>query len=367
MKNKRVIFFISAALLTSYLTACTSGGTFGYESPETSVSAEKTEITAAPKTETAKTEPVKKEIKPLSPSRKQAYYEDGNFSVTVNPEQLRSSLYYPNIVHNFGANPDMFAITLSVKAKNMTEEERSFDVSLLSLSDMFCCGGDEDAFKNIQPGKSAAGELQFLCSLEQAKEMTAAYDGIPFEEGEDFYPEEFSDIIDTQSAGDVKEFLYKKYIIHSSNGYYRPPACEPCAVEFQLEQVKSGGKTYLAAIFEVYNRSDYAQLIDAAGYCFVAYSKGSDNGEYLYPLCISADEDLIYDPTEAEQIEGVRGTLYDVPEFVCMNPEGATRFTLVYDVTGYSTVELFEFNGGNKDLPYYNNIESIIRFKYDLK
>ena len=147
-----------------------------------SVTASETTFTSS-EAATPKTEAKQKEIQPLSPSRKQAYFQNGEISVTAELTTLQSSLYYPYIVHDFGANPDLFVVTAAVKVKNMTEKNISFDETKLLLSDMFYCGGDTEEFMDIQSGKSAIGELRFLCSLEQAAEISGViYDGEYFEE-----------------------------------------------------------------------------------------------------------------------------------------------------------------------------------------
>ena len=58
-------------------------------------------------------------IKPLSPMKSHAYYQDESFSVTVSLDDLRSSLYYPDAVAEMGIDPDMFAVDMTVKVKNI--------------------------------------------------------------------------------------------------------------------------------------------------------------------------------------------------------------------------------------------------------
>ena len=333
------------------------------ELPE-SVTASETTFTSS-EAATPKTEAKQREIQPLSPSRKQAYFQNGEISVTAELTTLQSSLYYPDIVHDFGANPDLFVVTAAVKVKNMTEKNISFDETKLLLSDMFYCGGDTEEFKDIQSEKSAIGELRFLCSLEQAAEISGViYDGEYFEEGKDFYPEEFNDIIDIQSADDVAEYLYRRFYIHSRQIGYFWLNTEPSSCELHhIRAMEKDGKNYLAISFSLSNRSDYAQLIEPSAYramCGRSTEKAEEYNQLarLEPIYISIDEELIYEPTEVElELTGV-GKLYEIPEFICMTPENPTDFTIIYDFEDFITVMGLYFKDSHTDEPYYSKLSA---------
>ncbi|MDE5992860.1 MAG: hypothetical protein K2G87_07410, partial [Oscillospiraceae bacterium] len=268
MKKSRIcILGIIAAIM---LSGCENKAEPAEEQSESMTVSETTSSASA---ETKKTAAKKKEVKPLSPSRRQAYFQNEEFSVTAELTALRSSLYYPDILHDMGINPELFVVTVTVKAKNMTEENKSFDISKFTLSDLFSYGGDSGQFEDIEPGKSEIGELRFLCSLEQA----AAIDGILYggeylEEGEDFYPEEFDEIIDIQSADDVAEYFYRTHVFHAYKGYFEVAATPTTYEMHHLKGIKDGEKNYLAVSFTAYNRSDYAQLIEPS--CFIIFCCG---------------------------------------------------------------------------------------------
>lgn len=358
-KNKVYIFCAAAAIL---LSGCANKAV---PAAEQSVITTSSETVSAQSRETAakETEAEKKEIKPLSPSRDQAYFQNSDFSVTAELMTLQSSLYYPDIVHDLGANPDLFVITAAVKVKNMTEESKDFDETKLSVPDMFYCGGDTEEFKGIESGKSAVGELRFLCSLEQAAAVNGIlYGGEYFEEGEDFYPEEFGDIIEAQSADDVIERLYRRNMVHGrQNGYFGLTA-EPSTCEMHhIKAMEKDGKNYLAVSYTFYNRSDYAQLIEPSAYVILCGKSTEKAEEFnmlapIAPLYISTDKELMYEPQEVElSLKGV-GQLYEVPEYICMVPENPTELTIIYDFQDYLTVIGLSFKGSHGDEPYYSKL-----------
>lgn len=363
MKKSRIyIFCIIAALL---LSGCGNKTKLGSEQSETVTVSETTVSVQITRAETKKTEAKKKEIQPLSPNRKQAYFQNGDFSVTAELMTLQSSLYYPDIVHDFGANPDLFVVTAAIKVKNMTEENKAFDETKLLLPDMFYCGGDTEEFKDIKSGKSARGELQFLCSLEQAAAIDGVlYDGEYFEEGEDFYPEKFNDIIDVQSADDVSEHLYRRYYIHGRQSGYFWLNTEPSSCELHhIKAMEKDGKNYLAVSYTFSNRSDYAQLIEPSAYMAMCGRNTEKAEEYneltrLEPLYISTDKELIYEPKEVDlELKGV-GQLYEIPEFICMTPENPTNFTIIYDFEDLITVMGLYFRSSHNDEPYYSKLSA---------
>ena len=347
-----------------------------------------TEATAATVTVT---EAVKKDIKPLSPSRRQAYFQNEEFSVTAELTTLQSSLYYPDIIHDFGANPDLFVVTVFVKVKNLTYEEKDFDETKLSIPDMFYCGGDTENFKDIKSGKSAMGELRFLCSLEQAAETDGIlYGGEYLEAGEDFYPEEFDEIIDVQSEDDVSEYLYRQHVHHMYSGHYTING-QPTIYEMNnIRGIKKDGKSYLAVTYTGYNRSDYAQIIDPSVFTFLCSeykSKGklvedqffrSRDGrgmsvvsgdtalEPVEPLYISTDEKLMYAPTEADIVLDEVGKIYELPEYICMNPENPTVFTLVYDLKNYDRMRRFIYRDSHENELYYSKVKDSSIIDWDI-
>lgn len=363
MKKSRIYIFCAIAAIL--LSGCGKTAELITEQSETVTVSETTASAAVTRAETQKTEAKKKEIQPLSPSSREAYLQNGEFSVTVKLMTLQSSLYYPDIVHDFGANPDLFVITAAVNAKNMTEEEKTFDETKLLLSDMFCCGGDTESFKDIKSGKSAGGELRFLCSLEQAAAIDGVlYDGEYFEEGENFYPEKFNEIIDVQSADDVSEYLYRKFYIHGRQSGYFWLNTEPSSCELHhIKAMEKDGKNYLAVSFTLSNRSDYAQLIEPSAYIALC-GRNTDKAEDIHeltrlePLYISTDKKLMHEPQEVDlELKGV-GQLYEIPEFICMTPENPTNFTLIYDFEDFITVMGLYFRSSHNDEPYYSKLSA---------
>ena len=379
MKKGRIyIFCLIAAML---LSGCGNKAKHAAEMSETVTVSDTTTAASAERTETKKTEAKKKEIKPLSPSRRQAYFQNEEFSVTAELTTLQSSLYYPDILHDMGINPELFVVTVTVKVKNLTEEEKDFDGTKFTLSDMFSYGDGIEEFKGIQSGKSAVGELRFLCSLEQAAEIDGIlYDGEYLEEGEDFYPEEFEDIIDIQSADDVAEYFYRTHVVHLYKGYFELSASPTSYEMHHVRGIKYGDKNYLAASFTAYNRSDYAQLIEPSRFMITCcgYKGETENVdrqsiykpsgaisviydepklEDLKPLYISVDESLVYAPEEAGiELDGV-GTIYELPEYICMTPENPTEFTIIYDLKNYSRARFLYDGGSPNDEPYYSALD----------
>lgn len=204
MKRK----LITAAAIALILTACGSENT---EHSETTAA----QTTAVSAVQTAASKP--KSIKPLSPTKSQSYYQDEVFSVTASLDDLKSLLYYPDIVAKMGVNPEMFAIDITVKVKNISQEEQNFDQSKLELLSgddvLYIFDSYVEKAENIKSGKTVTLYLKALCTLQQAAEISGmTYVGQPLETGEYFYPDEFADIIDVQSDEDVSSYLYKQYI-----------------------------------------------------------------------------------------------------------------------------------------------------------
>lgn len=387
MKKIRLLYIF--CVITALLLSGCKSNTEPEAGQQGDSSVPETAVTAAASAETQKTEPKKKEIKPLSANKRQAYFQNGEFSVTAMLTSLRSSLYYPDIIHDFGINPDMFVVTVTVKAKNMTDENKTFDETKFSLSDMFFCGGNTDELKDLQSGKSGIAELHFLCSLEQAAAIDGIlYDGEYLEEGEEFYPEEFDEIIDVQSADDVAEYFYRTHVFHCYKGYYEVSAVPTTYEMHHIRGIKDGEKNYLAVSFTAYNRSDYAQLIEPSGFmisCCKYKSEGDTverqtlsmpNGGFsviynepkidsLEPLYISVDESLVYAPEETGiELEGV-GTIYEMPEYICMTPENPTDFTIIYDLKDYSRARSLSFSGSHGEEPYYSSLSENVYGFFD--
>lgn len=388
MKKSRIYLLgIIAAVL---LCGCEKKSEQTEELSESAAFSE-TVFTSSEKSAAAETEAVKKEIEPLSHGRDQAYFQNEEFSVTAELITLQSSLYYPDVIHDFGANPEMFVVTVFVKAKNLTDETRDFDETKLSVPNMFYCGGDAEKFKDIKSGKSAAGELRFLCSLEQAAEIDGIlYGGEYLETGEDFYPEEFGETVDIQSADDVREYLYRQHRIHWYSGYYTISG-QPTQYEMNnIRGIKKDGKNYLAVTYTGYNRSDYAQIIDPSGFTFLC-SEYKDKGsiaevQFFYdedgslrnsvtddtvlepvePLYINVDEGLVYAPGEAGvELDGM-GKIYELPEYICMNPENPTVFTIIYDLKNYDRLRRFIYNDSHENEPYYSSVEKSPILDWDI-
>ncbi|MDE7290142.1 MAG: hypothetical protein K2N71_11690, partial [Oscillospiraceae bacterium] len=304
MKKGRIYTFcIAAAML---LSGCGNKAEHAAEMSETVAVSDTTTAASAARAETKKGSAKKTEITPLSPNRRQAYFRNEEFSVTAELTKLQSSLYYPDILHDMGINPEMFVVTVFVKVKNLTDEEKDFDESQLTLSDMFSYGGDSEEFKGIQSGKSAVGELRFLCSLEQAAKIDGIlYGGEYLEEGEDFYPKEFDDIIEVQSADDVAEYYHRRFWQNKHRNSFGTSGGSLAYELYNIKGIKENGKNYLSVSYDIYNRSDYAYLIDPSEFRIMC-SRHKDNGEIIAAQNIYYPHGgyvVIRDDTELERLE----------------------------------------------------------------
>ena len=65
----------------------------------------------------------------------------------------------------------------------------------------------------------------------------------------------------------------------------------------------------------------------------------------------------MYEPKDAGKITGV-GRIYEMPEFICMKPDGSTEFTIVYKPKGHITKWYMMCKG--HDEPYYAQYECIL-------
>lgn len=305
---------------------------------------------------------------PLNPGKNHAYYEDDDFSVTVCLTDLCSSLYYPEIVHEAGADPGLFAVTVSVRAKNISEENKTLDVTKFSLPGTLYFDGEAEKFKDIKPGRTVIGKLRFLCTLEQAAEINGIFYGNEYlETGEDFFPEEFEDIIDIQSADDIREYLYRTYEEHYQQGYFFYDFSPITYEMHSVRGIKDGAESYISVTCTACNRSDYAQLIDPSAFQITCVRYNNEEPHFLEPLYIVVDESLVYSPRKAElDLEGV-GQLYEVPEFISMNRQNPTEFTLIYPAENCSRVRMFNFIPTHNDDPCYSEFNPVLYlFDWDI-
>lgn len=352
-----------AAILAMLTTGCSETQNTEAETSETTVA---TTVSTTQTTAITTAKP-KKEIAPLKASDGQASFADEDFSVTAEIYDLKSSLYYPDIVTDFGANPDAFVAMVALKVKNISHEKKSFDLSKLSMtsngSGLFLLDDNLENLSEIDSGKSKTVQVRFLCSLEQISAVIGfEYDGTAFDLNGELLSEEIIDIIDIQSAPDVREYKYRPFVIHQSSEYYKPMMTDTCNYEFTLDSVKGeSGNNILVANFSIYNRTDYAQIIDPSGFIFACYDSNDITASYC-----SVDDELLYEPVKADvKFDGVRGAIYELPEFICMNPEGETSIKLFYDFGTYDVDKLFfMYEDKHENDPCYDRIESVLAFDY---
>lgn len=361
---------INAAALLILLTACDSAETVRETevSPVQTAAEETIAAVTEIKTETVTSAP--KPISPLSRSKRQSYYQNSDFSVTAEIRELRSSLYYPDIVAEMGADPELFVVETMVRVKNLAYEESDFDCAHMTLS---AGGGElylfdtqcEDA-ENIRSGKIANLTLRYLCSLSQAENIGGfSYCGEELDTAQELVPDAFADIIAVQSAEDVREYLYRPYVIHRSNDYYSLEFSAPAGIEAQIIGKTGENDEYFAVKYMVYNRSDYAMLIEPSGFGFKYLTDAAQQLTAAEAAFISTDEELMYKPEAADiKLKNV-GRLYRMPDFICMAPEGETAFTVVYKAEGHIKKWLLEYNGTHEEEPYYCKYESIILVECD--
>lgn len=310
-----------------------------------------------------KTDVPPKPVAPLSASKKQAYFQNEDFSVTAELKKLQSSLYYPDIVAKMGGNDELFAVEVFVKIKNLAYEDRSFDCSGLSLlsggSGLYLFDTECEQAENIPSGKTVSFSVKFLCSISQAADISGmTFSGGNFEIPESFIPEKFAEVIETQSAEDVKEYLYRPYAIHKRADHQSLMAVSPAAIEACFIGKAGDDREYFAIKYMAYNRSDYALLLEPKAFDFYYLADGANERQKAEKVYISTDEDLMYQPVKAdEKLKGI-GTLYEVPEFLCMNTEGVTEFTIVYKAEGRIKEWMLAHHGDHNE-PYYGIYESV--------
>lgn len=312
----------------------------------------------------SETTPSVRDIPPLTASRSECSGTAEGFSVCARLTDLKSSLYYPDIVNELGADPAVFVITARVRVKNLSENECSFDYTALTLSDgstpFYRCSLSEDSEEkllNIGSGKTATADIRYICSPEQAAGgLCMELWGNALTDNGKFIPDEFADIIEIQSADDVREHLYRPYYLHRFPNY-----CfisdKPTVYEFHDPRCFTvGDKRYLSVSYDAYNRSDYAQLIEPGAFVYYI-SEDEGTPQKTEPLYISADEELIPAPQQVSlELDGV-GKLYEIPDFISMNSEGATEFTLIYEIGTLNKMCYFLFVSEHEELPYYSRID----------
>lgn len=366
MKRKTAAALVIALMLSACGTAKETAvtETESYVSEETTTAVT---TTAASETTKAETKSKPKPISPLSASKHQAYYQNDDFSVTAELDTMQSSLYYPDIVAQIGANPDMFAIEMTVRVKNISFEEKSFDCTELTLisgdSALYMFDTNSDESENIKSGKTVKFQLKALCTLSQVAEISGmAYCGETVETGEAFIPDSFDEIITIQSADDVSTYLYKRFLYRADGEHYMFSFCEPASIGAHILGRVGENNEYFAIQYSVTNRSDYALIIDPNKYLLsLAYDAPdySENAEMLY---ISTDEELMYQPKQAGTLEGV-GSIYEMPDFICMKPEGSTDFTIVYKPKGHISYWLMMY--GESDESYYAQYDCVLAKECD--
>ncbi len=392
MQNGKIV---TAVLTVMFLTACgTSAGTFETETeasvqtaqtlqseqPAQTVQVKRAERSAQTEqtnefsqtTQTEKTaqsdaeerEPkiVLEPISPLSVSRRQSYFENKDFSVTAELKKLQSSLYYPDIVAQMGADPEMFAVEILLRVKNISYDDKIFDCSKLSLfsgeNALYLFDGEK---VEVNSAKTEKITVKVLCTLVQAEKISGlSYDGIMFEKGKNFIPESFPKVIEVQSQEDVRTYLYKRYEFIADNKHYMFRASEPVSICAYIMGRFGDNDEYLAVEYAVTNRSDYAMIIDPRNYYICLY--GSDFEGEAEMLYIHTLKELMYEPKEMGEINGI-GKVYEIPDFICMVPDKCTKFVIVYKAEGHITQ--WQMGCYLHDEPYYAQYESFLKSDCD--
>lgn len=366
--NKKIL---ASFFLMMMLTGCkASEEKQTVSETEASVSETQVKMTEA-ETETETVTEAPEPISPLHCGKKQSGYNNEKVSVTAEIKGIASSLYYPDIVAEMGENPEMFVIETEVKAKNLTYEDISFDCSQLSLVseegnlylfDTECAEGE-----NMPSGDSIKMTMRYLCTLTQADSVEGfLFNGETMETAEKFLPESFGEVIEIQSADDVRDYLYRQFVIHRYEDHYLMRASAPAAIEAHVIGRTGENDEYIAVKYMVYNRSDYALLLKPAAFEFdyLTDADMNSNEEIIQmkeaeAVCVSTDEELIYQPEEADiKIKGMK-KMYEMPDFMCMNPEGETAFTVIYKADPKIVKWALRYDMYYEEKPYYAVYESI--------
>ena len=346
---------LTAAVILLLLSGCSKA-----PAENTAETTSETTVTSA-QTEIEETN--EKPLPALTPTKRQSYFENDDYSVCAELKKLQSSLYYPDIVAQMGANSEMFALEMSVKVKNISHEDKVFDstgLSLMSGENALYIFGAEQV--EIPSGKTENMKVRVLCTLEQASDISGlSFEGESFEAAEEIVPESILEAIDVQSADDIREYLYKQYVIYQLSDYYRMSYSDPAAIVTHFLGRVGENNEYFAVEYQVTNRSDYALLIDPNSYQIALYG---DDGSIYEPknVYLSTDEELIYEPKSEGKIKGI-GKIYDVPEFICMKPDECTKFVMLYNVPGHISKWLIRCDLHDED--FYAQYESVIITKCD--
>lgn len=369
---KKAVLILLSAFMLSVMTGCASDDISDNEdiSDISAVSAtedipEETAVTLS-----SGEEKPEKEISPLTPTKKQSYFQNEDFSVCAELEKLESSLYCPDIICDYGANQRLFVLTAKLKVKNIGHEDKTFSLNGFSLisggSELFLCDSYSEKLTDIPSGKSASASVRFLCSLEQAASVTGfLYGGEEFDTIDKFITDDIAETIKTQSAEDLKTYLYREHVMIKDGLHICYDYALPCFYNLTLSRITADGRYYFAVRLNAYNRSDYAQIIEPSAFCLSCKTAdGSTVRENIHPAYICADEGLMYEPQKADKIDGIKGQPYITPDFLCMNRTGVTDFTLIYDAGSCS--EPFELNiiGTHKDMQCYNYPTENTSFTY---
>lgn len=350
---------IAAAAIALLLSGCG-------KAPDENTAEAAPETSSETTVTTVQTESEKADEKPLpalTPTKRQSYFENDEYSVCAELKKLQASLFYPDIVAQMGANPEMFALEMSVKVKNISREDKVFDSTGLSLMSgenaLYIFGAQQ---VEIPSGKTENMKVKVLCTLEQASEISGmSFEGEAFDTAEEMVPESIFEAIDIQSAEDVREYLYKQYVIYQRSDYYLMNYSAPAAIVTHLLGRAGENNEYFAVEYQVTNRSDYALIIDPNCYQIALYG---DDGSIYEPknVYVSTDEELMYEPVSQGKIKGI-GKIYDVPEFICMKPDECTKFVMLYNVPGHISKWLLRCDLHDED--FYAQYECVIITKCD--
>ncbi|MBQ8569479.1 MAG: hypothetical protein IJ446_09720 [Oscillospiraceae bacterium] len=353
----------AAVLLTVFLLMLSSAATFTsameYETADTVSdvnSAEDISVTVIPD---ENGEIPVSEIAPLVCGKKQSEYIDDRFSVTAEITGLSSSLYYPEIVGQLGEQPQLFVMEARVRVKNISHKSISFDCKQLSLiSDMKLYPFGNTAAVDIPSGNTVSFELYYTCTLSQAGGVSGfEYSGAAFEAAEELLSDKLTDIIEIQSAEDVRDYYYREFVVHRYKDHHVLRSSTPVEFEaYVMGRTGSDGE-YIAVKYMAYNRSDYAMIIEPSAFGF-AYTDKADETEPRNmtegrAVGIIADEGLIYEPKVSDIDMDSGEELLEIPPFICMNPTGETAFTILYRADDHIEKYMLFCREEHKEQPYY--------------
>ena len=338
---KRIKLLLAAAVVLM-MTAC--GNAEDKNVPDTKAAVTETAVTTAEtkKEKVSQTTKVK-EIKPLNATKTQGAINNSQFSVTAEMTDFMSVWYYPDIIAMKEHGDDDYILTVSVKAKNISQESAEFDPSKLSLSadtsvESICC----DEAEIIDSGDSIKYKVMFKCTLDQMKMLTGVqYDGADFEFGGEMLGSKVQKQIKEQSMADLKTHKYREFLI-DNRIRHTDLFGDRCYASLEKE-VDENGYTYgeyFVAKFTIYNRTDYAQVIDPYGFVFGGINPNDETKSFL-PVYCYVDEERIHAPVEADvEIKGLK-KVYEMPELITLAPDNPTVIKLVYHVEDYNRIFMF--------------------------